>query len=218
MKDGKIKTIEEIFLFSIPIKEPEIVEHFIPDLKDEVMSIKPVQKQTTAGQKTRFRASAVVGNSNGLVGLGSKCSSEVANAIRGAIQVAKTNIVPIRRGYWGSKFGMPHTVPCKVSGKCGSVRIRLIPAPRGTGLVTSPNGKKMLAMAGIRDCYTSSRGHTRTQFNTVRALFFALRSTYGFLSPDLWAETAFMKSPYQEHTDYLAAIADDKSKKTQKDE
>merc|ERR1711977_796443 len=121
---------------SLPIKEAQIVDHFLGDaLKDEVMKIMPVQKQTSAGQRTRFKAFVAVGDNNGHVGLGVKCSKEVATAIRGAITLAKISVVPVRRGYWGSKFGEPHTVPCKVTGKCGSVRVRLIPAPKGTGLV-----------------------------------------------------------------------------------
>ena len=56
-----------------------------------------------------------VGDFNGHVGLGVKCSKEVATAIRGAINLAKLSIIPIRRGYWGNKIGKPHTVPCKVS-------------------------------------------------------------------------------------------------------
>ena len=54
----------------------------------------------------------------------------VAGAIGGALIAAKLNTIPIRRGYWGKKAGLPHTVPVKVTGKCGSVRVRLIPAPR----------------------------------------------------------------------------------------
>lgn len=52
------------------------------------------------------------------MGLGVKCSKEVATAIRGAIILAKLSIVPVRRGYWGNKIGKPHTVPCKVSVPC----------------------------------------------------------------------------------------------------
>ncbi len=73
----------------------------------------PVQKQTTAGQRTRFKACVVVGDYNGHIGLGHKCSKEVAGAIRGALIDAKLNIFPIRRGFWGLQFGAPHTVPGK---------------------------------------------------------------------------------------------------------
>ena len=164
----------------------------------------PVQKQSSAGHRTRFKAFVAVGDSNGHIGMGVKCSSEVANAIRGAITSAKLNVAPVRRGYWGRKNGLPHTVPCKVTGKCGSVSVRLIPAPRGTGLVSSPAGKKLMHMAGVKDCYSSAQGHTRTMGNYIMAIFFALRATYGYLSPELWPETPTIPSPYQEHTDFLA--------------
>lgn len=208
VKEGKIGSIEEIFLFSIPVKEAEIIDYFLKeDLQDEVMKIMPVQKQSSAGQRTRFKAFVAVGDTKGHVGLGVKCSSEVATAIRGAITIAKLNVAPVRRGYWGRKGGMPHTVPCKVTGKCGSVRIRLIPAPRGTGLVSSPAGKKLLHMAGIHDCYTSSCGHTRTMGNFIKAIFYALRATYAYLSPELWSENHLADSPFQEHTDFLSKKA-----------
>jgi small subunit ribosomal protein S2e len=168
------------------------------------MKIAPVQKQTRAGQRTRFKAFVIVGDCNGHVGLGVKCSKEVATAIRGAIILAKLSIVPIRRGYWGSTFGLPHTVPCKVSGKCGSVRFRMVPAPRGTGIVAAKVPKKVLMFAGIHDVYTSSCGSTRTLGNFVKATISALASTYKYLSPDLWAPTNFDTiPPYQAYTDFL---------------
>ncbi|KAH0516829.1 40S ribosomal protein S2 [Microtus ochrogaster] len=98
-------------------------------LKDEVLKIMPVQKQTRANQRTRFKAFVAIGDYNGHVALGVKCSKEVATAIRGAIILAKLSIVPVRRGYWWNKTGKPHTVPCKVTGRCGFVLVRLIPAP-----------------------------------------------------------------------------------------
>jgi len=87
--------------------------------------IKPVQKQTRAGQRTRFKAVVVIGDSEGHVGLGIKTSKEVATAIRAAIIIAKLAVVPIRRGYWGSNLGEPHSIPVKESGKCGSVTVRV---------------------------------------------------------------------------------------------
>jgi len=204
VKSGKIKTLEDVYLFSMCVKEHQIVEHFLGEaLKDEVMKIMPVQKQTRAGQRTRFKAFVCVGDENGHVGLGVKCSKEVTLAIRGAIIAAKLAVIPIRRGYWGARFGAPHTVPCKVTGSCGSVRVRLIPAPRGTGIVAARTPKKVLQMAGIKDVYTSARGSCRTLGNFVKATYYALIKSYGYLTPDLWGPNTFSKSPFQEHTDYL---------------
>ncbi|KAK3235306.1 40S ribosomal protein [Cymbomonas tetramitiformis] len=205
VQQGKIKSIEQIFQHSLVIKEYQIVEFFLGSaLKDEVMKIMPVQKQTRAGQRTRFKAFVVVGDFDGHVGLGVKCAKEVATAIRGSIILAKIAIVPVRRGYWGNKIGKPHTIYTKVTGKCGSVSIRLIPAPKGAGIVAAGTPKKVLQMAGIADVYTCSTGSTKTLGNFVKATFYALSHTYGFLTPDFWAETYFVKSPMQEFTDFLA--------------
>jgi len=205
VKDGKIRSVEEIFLFSLPIKEYQIVDTLIgPALRDEVMKIMPVQKQTSAGQRTRFKCCVAVGDGNGHIGLGVKSAKEVATAIRGAIINAKMNLVPVRRGYWGHNAGQPHTVPFKVSGKCGSVRVRLIPAPRGSGIVASLIPKKLLNMAGIEDVYSSSTGHTRTRGNLAMAVFHALTKTYAFLSPEMWTPTTFTAAPHQEFSDFLS--------------
>merc|ERR1739848_704638 len=138
------------------------------------------------GQRTRFKAFVAIGDSNGHVGLGVKCSKEVATAIRGAIILAKLSIVPVRRGNWGNTI------------------VRLIPAPRGTGIVAAGVPKKLLNMAGIEDCYTQARGATSTLGNFAKATYAAIAKTYSYLTPDLWKETDFTKSPYQEFTDFLS--------------
>jgi len=195
VKEKLIKQLEEIYLYSLPIKEYQIIDWFLGNkLKDEVMKIMPVQKQTRAGQRTRFKAFVIVGDHDGHVGLGVKCSKEVATSIRGAIILAKLRVIPVRRGYWGNKIGKPHTVPSKITGKGGSISVRLVPAPRGTGLVAARVPKKVLQFAGIEDAFTSSRGRTKTMGNFVKATFDAIERTYGFLTPDLWRETRLQKN------------------------
>merc|ERR1712054_200721 len=129
VKEGKIAKIDDIYFYSLAIKEAGIVDFFLPTLKDEVMKIQPVQKQTSAGQRMKFKAFVIVGDMDGHVGLGVKGAKEVATAIRGAIMKAKLSVVPVLRGYWGNRIGREHTVPCKV-----------------------------LQYAGIEDVYTSSCG------------------------------------------------------------
>lgn len=85
--------------------------------------------------------------------------------------------------------------------------MRLIPAPRGTGIVSAPVPKKLLQMAGIEDCYTSARGSTGTLGNFAKATYAAIAKTYAYLTPDLWNDMPLAKTPYQEYADFLAKTA-----------
>merc|ERR1711977_635796 len=205
VKEGKIAKIDDIYFYSLAIKEAGIVDFFLKDLKDEVMKIQPVQKQTSAGQRMKFKAFVIVGDMDGHVGLGVKGAKEVATAIRGAILKAKLSVVPVLRGYWGNKIGREHTVPCKVTGKCGSVRMRLIPAPRGTGLVASRASKRVLQYAGVEDVYTATKGATSTMGNFIKATFEAIKNTYNYNMPAFWEQPdlSAKKMPQQEFTDWL---------------
>jgi len=208
VKNNKIVSLEEVYTHSIPIKESQIVDKLIKEknkeLSDEIMCILSVQKQTKAGQRTRFKAVVATGDKAGHVGIGIKCAKEVQIAIKGALVDAKINIVPVRRGYWGSKIGAVHTIPIKTKGKCGSCTVRMIPAPRGTGRVSALVSKKILEFAGIDDVYTTCTGQTRTRENFCRAVFACLKKTYSFLTPDLWPKTDFIVSPFIKNWKYLA--------------
>jgi len=216
VKAGMIKKLEEVYTHSIPIKEAPIVDRLIANVKhelsDEVMCILSVQKQTKAGQRTRFKAVVAVGDRQGHVGLGIKVAKEVQIAIKGALVDAKINLIPVRRGYWGSKIGDVHTIPIKCRGKCGSCTVRLVPAPRGTGCVAAQVTKKILMFAGIDDVYTSCTGQTRTRENFCRALFAALRKTYAFLTPDLWPKTNTIQSPFIEYSKELEMLEQKKAR------
>jgi small subunit ribosomal protein S2e len=204
-----VASLTEIFQFSIKIKEPQIVDQFFQgeELKDEVMDVKPVQRQTAAGQRTRFKAWVAVGDFKEHVGLGEKCATEVGIAIRGAFTLAKLSIVPVRKGYWGNMTGNPHTVPTKVTGKCGSCRVRLIPAPRGTGLVSAQATKKILSMAGLDDVYCRTNGQTKTTGNFAVACFLALRKTHKILTPDLWVQPRLTQNPLDKYPEKMVKQA-----------
>lgn len=83
MKGDLITKLEEIYTHSIPIKEAQIVDKLIANsepkrvLSDEVMKIVSVQKQTRAGQRTRFKAIVAIGDQDGHIGLGIKVAKEV---------------------------------------------------------------------------------------------------------------------------------------------
>ena len=182
VKEGKITSISEIFEQNMTIKEPEIVDFLVPDLKHEILDVSIVQKQTDAGEMTRFKVLVVVGNEDGLVGLGAGKARQMRFAIEKAILNAKLNIIPIRRGCgsWECSCNRPHSVPFRVSGKMGSVKVELLPAPRGVGLVAGDVAKVVLRMAGIQDIWVRARGETRTTQNFAGAVFNALKQTYAF--------------------------------------
>lgn len=208
--NGYIQSLCEIFYHSIPVKEAEIIDFLLKkegkSLKETCLKVKSVQKQTKAGQRTRMKCVIAVGDSDGNLGVGSKTAKEVQLAMKGALVAAKLNLIPVRRGYWGNKIGNPHTVPTKITGKCGSVRIRFIPAPRGTGVVGAPVTKTMMQLAGVDDIFSQSRGNSDTTENYVRAIYDALYKTYCYLTPDLWHDFKIKTNVYVEHFDKVAKV------------
>jgi len=188
VREGKITSIDQIFELNLPIREVEIVDALLPNLEQKVVNINIVQRQTDAGEVSQFQAVVVVGNCDGYVGVGVGKARQIRQAIEKAIVDAKLSIVPVRRGCgsWECLCGEPHSVPFRVMGKCGSVRIELLPAPKGVGLVAGEAAKVVLRLAGIRDVWTRTRGETRTTINFVKATYDALRKTYAFKTPGQW--------------------------------
>jgi len=186
--EGRISSIEEVFMDGSKIREPEIVDVLLPDLQEEVINISLVQKQTDAGEKSRFKAIVAVGNRDGYVGLGSGKAGQVRTAIGKAAMNARLNITPVRRGCgsWECGCGKPHSLPFQVRGKCAGVEIVLVPGPRGLGVVASETAKIILGLAGVKDCWTKSYGSTRTVPSFAYTIFDALRKTYSLVTPEDW--------------------------------
>ncbi|MBR9677649.1 30S ribosomal protein S5 [Candidatus Woesearchaeota archaeon] len=192
VKSGEIKNLYEIIDSGKRILEPQIVDVLEPELKTELLLIgqakgkfgggqrrifRQTQKKTREGNKPKFSTCAVVGNEDGLVGIGYGKAKETVPAREKAFRKAKLNIIKVPRGCgsWQCGCGTPHTIPFNVEGKVGSVIVKLMPAPKGTGLVCEKELQKVLRFAGITDVWSKTEGRSRTKLNLLMACFKALK-------------------------------------------
>jgi small subunit ribosomal protein S5 len=176
---GEVTTLGEALATNLPIREPEIVDILLPEMEDEVLDVNMVQRMTDSGRRVNFAITVVVGNSDGFVGLGRARGKEVGPAIRRAIDDAKIHVLQVKRGCgsWECGCYRSHTLPLKVTGHSGSVRVTLKPAPQGVGLAVGDIAKSILRLAGIRDAWAFTQGHTKTTVNYALATFDALKRT-----------------------------------------
>ncbi|MCS7097003.1 MAG: 30S ribosomal protein S5 [Candidatus Methanomethylicia archaeon] len=179
VKEGNVTSIHQIYSMNLPILEPEIVDILVPNIKHEVAYVSIIQKQTDAGEQSRFKALVVVGNEDGLIGVGAGKDKQLRFAIDKAIEDAKLKLIPVNRGCgsWECSCTRPHSIPFKVSGKSGSIEMTLKPAPRGVGLVAGDPVKVVLRLAGIQDIWSFTKGETRTTVNFILATYDALKNT-----------------------------------------
>ena len=192
VKNKEITDIDEIIDKGLRILEPEIVDTLI-ELESDLVLVgqskgkfgggqrrvfRQTQKKTMEGNKPKFSTLAIVGNKDGYVGFGLGKSKETIPAREKAVRNAKLNIFKIRRGAgsWEDASSEPHSIPFAVEGKCGSVEIKLMPAPKGKGLVVDKEVAKVLALAGIKDCWAQTRGQTKNKINVMKATEEALRN------------------------------------------
>jgi small subunit ribosomal protein S5 len=177
VRSGKITTMRDALKTGLPIREPEIIDILLPETDDEVIDVNMVQRMTDSGRRVKFVITVAVGNNDGYVGIGQAKGKEVGSSIRKAIENAKLNIIEIRRGCgsWECGCGKPHTLPFAITGKSGSVEITFKPAPQGIGLATGDVAKKILKLAGVKDCWAFTNGKTRTTVNYAKSVFDALQ-------------------------------------------
>lgn len=174
--NGEILTYEEALATGFPIREVEIVDALLPEMDDDVLSVNMIQRMTDSGRRVRFNVLCAVGNEDGYVGLSICKGKEVASTIQKAITQAKLNLVPVFRGNgsWESAEGPGNSIPFKATGRSGSTRVTLLPAPSGKGLVIGDYGRRVLKLAGVEDVWSRSSGQTRSTINFAKATFNAL--------------------------------------------
>ena len=190
IKNGELNNIDEVLNSGKRILETEIVDYLLPDLQIELLLIgqskgkfgggkrsiwRQTQKKTSEGNKPKFATLALVGNKDGYVGIGFGKSKETMPAREKAIRNAKLNIIKVKRGCgsWECGCGKEHSIPFKVEGKSASVRLRLMPAPKGSNLKVEKECQKILNFAGIKDIY-SKTSKSKTKMGLIKSCFDAL--------------------------------------------
>jgi small subunit ribosomal protein S5 len=181
VSEGKITSLAEIFQMGLKIRESEIVKKLLPDLRNEVVGVGIVQKQTDAGELTRFGAVVAVGDGAGWFGVGKGKAAQMRESIDKATNDALLNIIPVKIGCgsWECRCGTRHSVPYRIRGKAGSVTVEIIPAPRSLGLVAGPALKNLLALAGIKDAWIRTFGSTNTMSSLANAVYDAFKKAHG---------------------------------------
>ncbi|MFC1685651.1 30S ribosomal protein S5, partial [Nanoarchaeota archaeon] len=193
VRAGKIKDIDEIFEKGYKIVEPQVVDKLLPNLKNELLLLgqskgkfgggkrrfwKQTQKKTSEGNVPHFSCLAIVGDQNGHIGFGVGKAKETLPAKEKALRIAKLSLTPIKRGCgsFDCTCTEKHSIPFMIQGKRGSALIKLMPAPKGTGLVIEKECKKILKLAGIKDIYSKTFGQSRTKMNLAGACFNSLKN------------------------------------------
>ena len=177
---GEVSSMAEILEGGMRVQEAGIVEKLLPGLKSEVVDVGMIQKMTSNGQSTRFKAIVAAGDGDGWLGIGQGKSKQMRVAIEKATNQAYLNVSPVKMGCgsWECRCDQRHSVPFKVRGKGGSVVIEILPAPRGLGLVAGGKIKRLLELAGLKDAWTTAKGSTATMNSTSKAVLQCLRHTF----------------------------------------
>jgi small subunit ribosomal protein S5 len=136
------------------------------ELKDRMVAINRVTKVTKGGRTFTFAAIIVVGDGNGVIGVGLGKAGEVTAAIAKGVESAKKNLVkvPVIKG----------TIPHEQTAHFGGAQVFLKPASEGTGVVAGGAMRAVLESVGIKDVLAKSKGSSNPH-NLVKATILALQ-------------------------------------------
>ena len=133
---------------------------------EKLVAVNRVSKTVKGGRNMRFSALMVVGDQNGKVGCGMGKAVEIPEAIRKGVDDAKKNFVNVPMN--GT------TIPHEVVGVFGTGKVKMLPAPEGTGVIAGGPVRAVLEAAGIKDIVTKSIG-SNNKINMVRATLAGLK-------------------------------------------
>ncbi len=137
-----------------------------PEFEQKLLDLARVTRVVKGGRRFRFRATLVIGNRKGKVGVGVAKGSDVADAIKKAFDKAKKNIIEIDVS--------SGTIPCDIQQKLGGAKVLLKPASKGRGIIAGGAVRAVMDLAGIKDIVSKSLGSSN-KLNVARTTIKALK-------------------------------------------
>src|SRR5665647_267571 len=144
-----------------------------PEFDQKLLDLARVTRVVKGGRRFRFRATLVIGNRKGRVGVGVGKGGDVSEAIRKAFEDGKKNMITV--------LMKKNTIPQDVFCKQGSAKIILKPASAGKGIIAGGAVRAVVDLAGIKDVVSKSLG-TSNKLNVARAAIKALIESGSSLS------------------------------------
>ena len=132
----------------------------VSEFNEKLVAVNRVSKTVKGGRNMRFSALMVVGDEKGRVGCGMGKAVEIPEAIRKGLEAAKKTMITVPLN--GT------TIPHEVVGVFGTGKVKMLPAPEGTGVIAGGPVRAVLEAAGIKDIVTKSIG-SNNKINMVRA-------------------------------------------------
>ena len=136
-------------------------------LKDKVLDLRRVTRVVAGGKRFRFRATVILGDEKGRVGVGIAKGADVAQSVAKAKHHAQKNIIKITlKG---------RTIPHEVEAKFSAAKVRIKPAVEGHGLRAGGAVRVVLSLAGVKDATAKCLGRTPNKLTNALATMEALK-------------------------------------------
>ncbi len=155
----------------VEVKTIDLVLPMQEEVEEKVIQVDRVTRVVKGGRRMRFRATVVVGNRNGKVGVGVAKGNEVATAVSKASAKARKNMIEVKLN--GT------TIAHEVTARQTGAYVFLKPASKGTGVIAGGAVRSVLEAVGVQDILSKMIG-SNSKINNALATIEALKSLKEF--------------------------------------